>query len=164
MKLIRTSLNHNGSSGSSHHKKPLIWILVADKHIVRLFTKNGHGIEAFGEIKPEFGHPHHFTNKTVGRVISSGSATIHHKYEPHMHESRKDSLSFAHEIAEWLDKSAQENCFERLVLVAAPQTLGDLRKVLTNTVQMRVIAEIDKNLTKMNERELQAELERIVWF
>ena len=146
------------------HKKPLIWILVADKHIVRLFKKNGHGVEAFGEITPDVVERKEINNKSVGRTISSSSGSIHHKYEPHMNKSRKESLSFVHEISAWLDKSMKENAFDRLVLVAAPQTLGDLRKLLTRPVHSRVVAEVDKDLTKLSRDDLQAELEKIVWF
>ena len=81
-----------------------------------------------------------------------------------MNESRKEALSFVHEIADWLDDSVRDNAFDRLVLVAAPQTLGELRKILSKPVQTRIIAEVDKDLTKMKDRDLQVELEKIVWF
>ena len=162
--ITKGSKDSSNDPPAGPHKRPMIWILVADKRIVRLFRKNGHGVEAFGEITPTPHEGKHITNKSVGRAVSSGSGIIHHKYEPHMNESRKESLSFAHEIAEWLDKSAKENAFDRLVLVAAPQTLGELRKVLSKPVHARVVAEVDKDLTKMNEKELQEELGKIVWF
>ncbi|MGZ9096824.1 MAG: host attachment protein [Micavibrio sp.] len=146
------------------HKKPVIWILVADKHVARLFRKNGHGIEPFAEIKPVPHEKKDITNKSVGRAVSSSSGTIHHKYEPHMNESRKDALSFVQEITDWLHEPARDNAFDRLVLVAAPQMLGELRKILSKPVQARIVAEVDKDLTKMSEKDLQAELEKILWF
>ncbi|QQG35760.1 MAG: host attachment protein [Micavibrio aeruginosavorus] len=168
MKLTENTTNNTKDDSSdmpvNHYKKPMIWILVADSHIVRLFKKNGHGVKSFGEITPTPHEGKDFTNKTMGRGFSSCSGTIHHKYEPHMNESRRESLSFAHEISDWLDKSARENAFDRLVLVAAPQTLGELRKALSKHVHARVVAEVDKILTKLPESELQEELEKIVWF
>ncbi len=80
-----------------------------------------------------------------------------------MNESRKEALSFAHEIADWLDEPARSNDFDRLVLIAAPQTLGELRKILSKPVQMRIVTEVDKDLTKMSDKDLQVELEKIVW-
>ena len=51
-----------------------------------------------------------------------------------------------------------------LSLVAAPKTLGDLRKVMKQQVHARVIAEINKDLTKLDIRALQEELKKIIWF
>jgi protein required for attachment to host cells len=57
----------------------------------------------------------------------------------------------------------QEAMILRLVLIAAPQTLGELRKILSKPVQMRIVTEVDKDLTKMSDKDLQVELEKIVW-
>lgn len=159
---MKTTKNSNNSPVP--HKKPIIWILIADRHVARLFRKNGHGIESFVEIRPTPRETKEITNKTVGRAISSCSGTIHHKYEPHMNESRKEDSFFVREIADCLDEPAKNNAFDRLMLVAAPRTLGELRKIMSAPVQARIVAEVDKDLTKMNERALQAELEKIVWF
>lgn len=54
---------------------------------------------------------------------------------------------FAKDLAEMLYKKAHANEFDKIVLVAAPQVLGDLRSELHSEVQDRVIAEIDKTHT-----------------
>lgn len=54
---------------------------------------------------------------------------------------------FARELAELLYRRAHAGSFERLVLVAAPQVLGELRLALHKEVAQRVIAEIPKTLT-----------------
>lgn len=54
---------------------------------------------------------------------------------------------FAKDLAEMLYKKAHANKFDRIVLVAAPQVLGDLRDELHSEVKSRVIGEIDKNHT-----------------
>lgn len=152
---------HRSPTGQ-HHKVPVVWILAADTHIARLYRKNSdHSLEGFGEIEPS---KHRKAGGTLGRLISSCSRAIHHRLEPRMTPQRKEALTFIHELALWLDAEARKNAFDRLVLAAAPRTLGDLRQVLTQPVQTRIAAEVDKDLTKMNERELHAELERIVWF
>ena len=81
-----------------------------------------------------------------------------------MNESRQEILLFAHQISDWLDKAVWEDAFDRLVLVAAPQILGELRHIMKHPVHARVIAEINKDLTKMNERDLREELLKILWF
>jgi len=55
---------------------------------------------------------------------------------------------FAATIASRLNAAAQENRFEHLVLVAPPNMLAALRKHLDSKVLPRVVAEIDKDLTK----------------
>lgn len=54
---------------------------------------------------------------------------------------------FAGELADILYKRAHQGRFEKLVIAAAPQALGQIRKELHQEVVSRVIAEIDKDLT-----------------
>jgi protein required for attachment to host cells len=140
------------------------WILLADQHLVRLFRKHGPGLDAFGEITPPPPRGRPLTNRTVGRASVAAGSAAHPKYEPHMNASRKGALYFAHELSDWLDEAARRGAFDRLVLVAAPRTLGDLRRALSAPVQARIVAEVDKDLTKMPEPDLQDELRKIAWF
>jgi protein required for attachment to host cells len=145
----------------SHRENHRIWILTADKRIARLFARTGDHLELIGEIKPAQDAVTELTNRTVGRNSGPGDPSLRHKYEPHMNESRQESLFFIHELADWLNRIAGEDVFDRLVIAAAPATLGDLRAVLHQGVYDRVAAEVDKELTGFNERELQGELERL---
>ena len=61
------------------------------------------------------------------------------------HELAKER--FADDIAELLYARAHKGKLGPIVLVAAPQVLGDLRDKLHKEVQDLVIAEIPKNLT-----------------
>ncbi|WP_353472424.1 host attachment family protein [Salipiger sp. H15] len=54
---------------------------------------------------------------------------------------------FADELAEILYRQAHKGAFERLVLVAPPATLGELRSKLHKEVAGKVVAELDKTLT-----------------
>lgn len=54
---------------------------------------------------------------------------------------------FADDMSDILYRLAHRGAFERLVLVAAPATLGALRKGLHKEVRDRVVAEVDKDLT-----------------
>lgn len=65
---------------------------------------------------------------------------------------------FASELADHLYKKAHEGAFKRLVLVASPQTLGQLRSALHQEVKNKIVAEIDKDLTNHS----LAEIEKIV--
>ena len=60
------------------------------------------------------------------------------------HELAKER--FAEDLAEILNEQALKQGFERLVLVAGPKVLGNLRKALHAEVEKRIIFELDKNL------------------
>ncbi|MBI3440812.1 MAG: host attachment protein [Proteobacteria bacterium] len=146
---------------ASHHKIPLVWVIVADEHIAKIFRKNGPHLECLGEASPDLNHVS-LTNKSVGRVVSSGGGVIHHKYEPHAKASQHQGFFFTLRLAQWLDTAVNDNAFDRLVLVAAPRMLGNLRKSLSKRVRARVIAEINKDLTKHPEAALRQELANVI--
>jgi protein required for attachment to host cells len=54
---------------------------------------------------------------------------------------------FANEIAEELYRHAHANRFDRLIIIAPPKILGQLRKACHAEVVARVVAEIPKELT-----------------
>jgi protein required for attachment to host cells len=54
---------------------------------------------------------------------------------------------FANEIAKALYRHAHANRFDKLVIVAPPKILGDLRKAFHAEVTDRIVAEIPKELT-----------------
>ncbi|MAU54127.1 MAG: Host attachment protein [Roseovarius sp.] len=60
---------------------------------------------------------------------------------------RLEEARFAADAAEILYRLAHRGRFDRLVLVAPPRTLGELRAHLHKEVAARVVAEIGKDLT-----------------
>jgi protein required for attachment to host cells len=76
---------------------------------------------------------------SVGAGRSSVQQTDWHKVEEHR---------FAHEVAAILEKVVRERGVETLVVVAPPRALADLRKSFHPDVKRKIIAEIDKDLTK----------------
>ncbi len=89
---------------------------------------------------------------TVGAGRSAYSDTDFHQLQ----EDR-----FAHEAAEMLKKRALANQIEKLIIVAPPKTLGELRKHYHKEVEARIAGEVAKDLTNMPvpeiEKVLQAE-------
>jgi hypothetical protein len=120
------------------HKILRIWVLVADRKNAHVYRKTCDGLERIAEAKADGGNP--------------GIGSFH------------DDMNFIHGVAGWLDQAVRENAFDRMVLVAAPRTLGDLRGVLSKPVHIRVMAEVSKELTGLGHKALQKELTEIVWF
>jgi len=65
---------------------------------------------------------------------------------------------FAHSVAEALERFVQERKVEAVVVVAPPRTLADLRKAFHDSIKHRIIAEIDKDLTKAPVGEIEKHL------
>jgi protein required for attachment to host cells len=63
---------------------------------------------------------------------------------------------FAQELADGLYRHAHRGDFDRLVIVAPPRVLGDLRGRLRREVADRVVAEIPKTLTNRPVSEIES--------
>lgn len=81
-----------------------------------------------------------------GRVMQSTIGTRSAVEQTDWHEIAEER--FAATVAGKINDAAKSNRFEKLVLVAPPSTLAALRKNLDATAAKRVVAEVDKDLTK----------------
>ena len=79
------------------------------------------------------------SHSSVGPRRSSVAQTDWHDLEEHR---------FAHEVAGALERLVRERKVKALVVVAPPRALADLRKAFHTDVKSRIVAEIDKDLTK----------------
>jgi len=79
------------------------------------------------------------SHSSVGPGRSSVTQTDWHALEEHR---------FAREVAAALEKIVRERGAETLIVVAPPRALADLRKAFHPDVKKRIVAEIDKDLTK----------------
>ena len=78
-------------------------------------------------------------HSSVGFGRSSVSQTDWHDLEEH---------KFAHAVAATLEKIVRERKVEHLIVVAPPRTLADLREAFHDDVKKKIVAELDKDLTK----------------
>ena len=78
--------------------------------------------------------------KRAGTNLRSGvEDTDWHDLEEHR---------FAHRVAEAFEKLVRERKVKALVVVAPPRALADLRNAFHDDVKKRIVAEVDKDLTK----------------
>ena len=80
-----------------------------------------------------------------GREQASHGTRVSAYDDTDFHELQKER--FASDLAERLYKMAHAGKFERLVLVASPQVLGNLRDEMHKEVLDRIVGEIPKTLT-----------------
>ena len=110
-------------------------VVVADGTGARLFRNSGHGnkvsLTVDGELKPS----NLLNDGPAGkRPIESSAQEI-------------DEATFAKQLANELYRRAHSGNFAALVLIADPQTLGQIRPSLHQEVKDRLVVELDKTLT-----------------
>lgn len=75
------------------------------------------------------------------------------RQETSAHEHATDL--FAKRVGDYLEKARTDHRYDELVLVAPPKFLGTLRRSLDKEVAKRVVDELPKDLSWLNERELE---------
>jgi protein required for attachment to host cells len=140
------------------------WILVADGARARGFTRHGVGESLVAIPDGNFTHE-------VERVAAMGAdrpGRVHesadkarHAIAPHTDWRREGKRSFAHTLAEWLERHARTGTYDRLILVAAPRTLGDLREALGAEARERLAGQLAKDLTAHPMADIEEHLRRV---
>ena len=143
------------------------WILAADGNQARLLK--GVNLMKDGQQSPEQ-EVFRWEPKKVqdimadkpGRSHSSvgpGRSAMEYSSDPVREEQQK----FTAEVASRLDDYAAEGAFDRLVVCAAPQTLGDLRNKLSDKTRTLTMAEIDKNFSNLPTEKLISSVRSIMF-
>jgi protein required for attachment to host cells len=136
-------------------KPTTTWILIADGAHARLFANRGpgKGIEQLEAISGDHRPDRELVRDRAVRTFESVGETRHAitpKTDPHR-ELKRD---FAEHLATLLAEALAAKSYDRLVIVAPPKALGDLRAALPEPVKHAVYAELDKDLVKTPTAEL----------
>ena len=140
-------------------------ILVADGEQVRVYlnTGPGHGISELAEyaMDIELKASRDIDTDRPGRTFDSGGEGRHAMEAP-TDSKRHARHEFARGMAEKLNAAMTAGDFDRLVLVAAPAMLGDLRQHLSKQSSDNIHGEIAKDLTHASDKELLSQLGRVL--
>lgn len=137
------------------------WVLIADAGHARVLQNDGpgrglHPVPAL-TLETELPRTHDLVDDRQPRAYESvGSArhAISAGADPH----RKEKRRFAHQIADALDKGLLLKAYERLIIVAPAQALGDIRAGLSERVRVTVVHEVAKDLVKTPDHEIAGHL------
>lgn len=125
------------------------WILVGDGEKAMVFRNEGDAkypnFETVRIWEHENPPTHEQGTDSPGRFNDGPNVQRSAMEETDWHRIEKER--FAAEIADKLYKHGHQNSYSKLVVVAPPLVLGELRKQFHQEVSERVIAEIDKTLT-----------------
>lgn len=121
---------------STHQRPDTAFVVVADGAGAKFFRIPGHDskttLVAEGVLHPS----------NLDRDGPSG------KGQPERSKQESDEATFAKQLAHELYRRAHNNEFSSLMLIADPQTLGQIRPLLHKEVVSRITREIAKTLTK----------------
>jgi protein required for attachment to host cells len=158
---LTEDLTNESVEGIARRLFSALWIVVADRTRARFLTHNSvHDIELqeqddlvwpeahMKQSEAQSDRPGRFAASDGKRTAAESNTDFRHK----------TAESFAALVVERLEEARTSQGMRRLIVVAAPLFLGELRKKLTPQISNLIEREIDKDWTKRNAREIAAEL------
>jgi protein required for attachment to host cells len=141
------------------------WVVVANGTSARAFrnTGVGKGLQAVPGFEMSIGSPptRELGADRPGRVHDR-FGPARHAMEPKADWHRQDKTAFAVAIAGRLESAARGGDFDRLVLVAPPTMMGDLRAALDRHVHDLVTGEVTKDLVHASPAEIEEQLSGVL--
>jgi len=134
-----------------------MWVLVADGEKALFLRNEGDAQYPNLQVMREDHHENPPTREQgtdrPGRLNDASGEHRSAVADTDWHRIEKDR--FADEIAERLYRMAHKGTFKKLVLVAQPQVLGEMRKKLHKEVADKVTGEVAKTLTNHSVSEIE---------
>jgi len=115
-------------------------------------------------------HDRDFKSDRPGRVFDHAPPSTgrrggvgHHDTGGERHPHKHEAELFAHQIAAELENALRQEQFKRIVLVAGPRFLGQLRAALSKSVGMSVAGEVRKDLMHASDAVIRQHVPREVF-
>lgn len=139
-------------------------VMVADNSRARLFTIDSpksplQEIESMVESEGRL-HEQDMTSDLPGKIL--GGAGGGHAYESKIDPKKQQSINFAKRAADYLNHACKMNNFYNILIVAAPEFLGELRKHMSDETMEMVVFELDKDLTQHSVDDIRAHLPKFL--
>lgn len=144
-------------------KKTVTWYVVADGARGRIFANDGPGKGLYRALENDFEieeprRTRDIVSDREGRYAGAGGVGRHAMRtptDPHAHEEAE----FMRHLAGTIGEHGQKGRYDRLVIVAAPRALGDLRSFLPRAAKEKVTAELNKDLIPLSDDDVAEHLE-----
>jgi protein required for attachment to host cells len=128
-----------------------LWVIVANSSVAFIYKmdKQLQNLDTFKELR-------HDASRMRSQDLTSdesgayGQATYQPSTDPKAHEHEIFANSLASELASFNN----QNAFQHLVLIAPPHFHGLLEKSLAPALQSKVLVNLQKDYTKMSNKEL----------
>jgi protein required for attachment to host cells len=145
------------------------WVVIADsvRAKVLIQARSGDALTALAGAEFHSPDPSHHARDLGSDRPSRSIESVgggRHAIEPKHDARRLTAAGFAGDLAGFLEHHAQEDNFDRLVIVAPSRMLGNFRNALGRHAEKKLVAELNEDLTKTPVRELPSHLEPILRF
>ena len=143
--------------------KPIM-IIVADSSRARVFTTDSpssplHEIETFAHLEGRI-HEQELDSDLPGK--NSGRGAGGHAYQDETGPKHQEVIAFAKRTTDYLDDARKANKLGKLLIVAAPAFLGELRKHISEETNDLVIFELAKNLSQHSVDDIRSHLPKFL--
>ena len=140
-------------------------IVVADSARARIFTADS-AHSALNEIEtmahPEGRmHEQDMVSDMPGKVSGKGGGGDH-AFQEKIEPKEEEMIEFAKRVADYLDDARKANKLNKLLLVAAPAFLGELRTHLSKETSEKIVFELDKNLAQHSVEDIRQHLSKFL--
>lgn len=141
------------------------WILVANASEAKIFahTGIGKGLETLSTLS------HSDSRKKSADLVTDrpghmqGSGNGHGSRQPATDPKQHEHDIFARELAQRLDQGRTANSFQRLIVVAEPHFCGLLKGAMNGKLGAMISDTINKDYTKLTDKELAGHLEKVIY-
>ena len=149
----------------AHLKHTRTWILIADGGRARILETTGKR-QGMHPVAGSQSRLHNPPSRELGRD-SPGRVYESVGYARHAVEPRSDphialEALFASQLATMLADHSAKDAFDQLVVVAPAAMLGNLRKMIKPEVRNKIVAEVDKDLTRVPNSEIASHIENVI--
>jgi protein required for attachment to host cells len=126
------------------------WIVVADSTRARILRLEHRALTELEDlVHPASRTPDHdLVSDRGGRTFDSSRQGGRHAMEPQHTPKQVETDTFARELAQRLDAARAKGEFDELILIAAPQFLGQLSAHLDEVTRRLVTRRIHKHLAR----------------
>ena len=143
-----------------------IMIVVADSSRARIFTTDSpssplNEIETMAHPEGRM-HEQDMVSDLPGKDSGQGGGAGGHAYQDETEPKQQEVIDFAKRIADYLDDTRKTNKLGRLLIVAAPAFLGELRKQMSEQTNEFVVFESAKNLTQHSVEDIRNHLPKFL--
>jgi protein required for attachment to host cells len=140
------------------------WILVAHRGGAKLFENRGRQLNLLQEIPHAEGRlkDQDFNTDRPGHSFDRATPS-RHAIEPGQRATEREAVQFARELAGLLEDGRIHQRYNKLVLVAEPRFLGELRAVLSPQTGALVTATQGRDIAWMETNAIQEHLQDIMW-
>ncbi|MCG8548481.1 MAG: host attachment protein [Alphaproteobacteria bacterium] len=142
-------------------KRPIAWVLVADGRRARVFEVAGKGKFALRDSFETESPPNRdIVSDRPGRAFDRAGPG-RHAMAPASDPHENAKKAFLHDVAERLDSACYEKQFEKLVVVAPPPALGELRSIFPKRLRAAVTREVPKDLSGLDDISIAGHLQKL---